>query len=130
VGRVDAEALQVAAEHYVLFLLLRRGHEASSPAAGGADILACSADGFRVALLRVQVLEGSELRLEAGSIAVARNRAYVCVELLDDEQPPRCYVVPSVVFGKVAVWTKSTLAPYLSAWHLLGLQGSGLRAAS
>ena len=78
----------------------------------------------------MRVLEGSELRPEAGSIAVARNRAYVFVELLDEEHPPRCYVVPSVVCGKVAVWTRSTLTPYLGAWHLLGLQRSSLRFAS
>ena len=129
-GRVDADTMRVAAGHHVVFRLLLRGHDASLTSSDRADILVCSADGLRVALLSVRALDdGGSLRVEE-QVTIARNRAYICVEIPSDEQQPSCYVVPSVVFAKVVLWTRGSLEPFRDAWHLLGLDGASLRIAS
>jgi hypothetical protein len=122
--------LQVAAEHHIVYYLLMRGYEASLPERAGGDLFVCSADGLRVALLRVHVLDdvGSLRRSEA--LAVARNRAAVAVELRGPDREPSYFVLPSAVFAQTATWNRRSLEPYRDAWGLLGLEGPSLRVAS
>jgi hypothetical protein len=106
-----------------------RGADASLPASTGGDIFVCSADGLRVALLRVYVLDEQGTLQRDQSVAVARNRACVCVDL-DADDLPAYFVVPSAAFVQSAVWTRKLLEPYREAWRLLGLEGPSLRIAS
>ncbi len=129
-GSLDADARQVAAEYQVQYRLSLRGYVVSPSSSSRADILACSADGLRVALLRVRALEHGELRVSDDPIQVARNRACVCVELTDPDEQPSCYVVPSAIFSKFPTWTGNLLEPYRERWHLLGLDRARLRIAS
>jgi hypothetical protein len=127
---LHADTLQVAAEHHLVYQLLMRGADASLPASTGGDIFVCSADGLRVALLRVYMLDEQGMLRRGESLPVARNRACVCVELVDTEDGPLYFVVPSAAFAQVAVWTRKLLEPYRDAWRLLGLEGPNLRIAS
>ena len=127
-GRTGAS--QVAAEHHLVYLLLMRGYEASLPEKTGGDIFASSADGRRLALLRVYVLDDSGSVRRDDSLPVARNRACVVVEMAGMDHDPNYFVLPSAVFTQVSAWNRSLLGPYRDAWRLLGLEGPSLRIAS
>ena len=114
----------------MLFRLTLRGYVVSPSSSSRADVLACSEDGLRVALLRVRALDRGELRVMDGAIQVARNRACVCVDLTEADLQPSCFVVPSAAFSRVQSWSSDLLEPYREGWHLLGLDGSALRIAS
>ncbi|HKY34955.1 MAG TPA: hypothetical protein VJN18_03345 [Polyangiaceae bacterium] len=129
-GRLHDDTLQVAAEHHLVYQLLMRGYDASLPGSAGGDIFACSADGLRVALLRVHVLDEQGALPRGQAVAVARNRACVCVELAGADDVPVYFIVPSALFVQVAVWTRRQLEPHRDAWRLLGLEGPSLRIAS
>lgn len=127
-GRTGAS--QVAAEHHLVYLLSMRGYEASLPAKTGGDIFVCSADGLRLALLQVFVLDDSGRARRDDTVVVARNRACLGVELGGLDHEPVYFVVPSAVFAQATVWPRSSLLPYRDAWRLLGLDAPRLRIAS
>ena len=94
---MHADTLQVAAEHHLVYQLLMRGYDASLPESARGDIFVCSADGLRVALLRVYVLDERGTLRRGESVAVARNRACVCVDLGGADDAPIYFIVPSAV---------------------------------
>ncbi len=129
-GRLHGDTLQVAAEHHLVYQLLMRGYDASLPGSAGGDIFVCSADGLRVALLRLYVLDEQGRSQRGQSLAVARNRACICVELGGADDAPVYFILPSAVFVQVTSWHRGLLEPYREAWRLLGLEGASLRIAS
>lgn len=131
-ARLDSRA---AAEYYVLFRLAQMGFLASPATSPGAELVACSPRGTRVALLRVRVRDGwGRFTVERGSERVARNRAFVFVDFSERAgEEPVCFVVPASVVAaateRVPTWPAGTgpegeLAAFREAWHLLGLTRS------
>jgi hypothetical protein len=130
---VDSRA---AAEYYVLFRLAQMGLLALPATTPGAELVACSERGTRVALLRVRVREewGGFAVEHAEAERAARNRAYVFVDLpRRPGEEPACFVVPaSVVAAEVLAASSGSgrlqpggwLAAYREAWGLLGLSGA------
>lgn len=127
-ARLDSRA---AAEYYVLFRLAQMGFLASPATSPGAELVACSPRGTRVALLQVRVRDArGRFRVERAE-RVARNRAFVFVDL--PERPgdePVCFVVPASVAATAVerepAWpagprAAGELAAFREAWHLLGL---------
>src|SRR6187397_2816102 len=104
--RVDTRA---AAEYYVLFRLAQMGLLAVPATSPGGELVACSARGTRVALLRVRVPTArGDFEVELAAERSARNRAYVFVELPRRAgQEPACFVVPAAVVAAEAPETPS-----------------------
>lgn len=115
--------------------LAAQGLVASSGTRVGAELVACSAGGSRVALLRVRVRDArGDYGLSADTVSRARNRAYVFVDFpADSAGEPVCFVVPATVVaaaleqapGWPAGLTPIGLSAYREAWHLLGLKRLG-----
>jgi len=128
-ARLDSRA---AAEYFVLFRLAQMGFLASPATSPGAELVACSSRGTRVALLRVRARDGGgRFTVERGTERVARNRAFVFVDF--PERPgeePVCFVVPASAVAaevqRVPAWpagaeAEAELRAFREAWHLLGL---------
>jgi hypothetical protein len=130
---------RAAAEHYVLYRLAEMGHEAEPASNPHADVVACSREGTRVALLRIRVSgrDGWSARSvdDAGD---ARNRAHVFVDFAASDGAATCFVVPGAIVAAELrasrAWPgrgTSALEAYREAWHLLGLaRKSSVRSAS
>lgn len=128
-ARLDSRA---AAEYYVLFRLAQMGFLATPATSPGAELVACSPRGTRVALLRVRARDGrGRFMGERAVERVARNRAVVFVDF--PERPgeePVCFVVPASALAaavqRCPAWpagaeAEAELAAFREAWHLLGL---------
>ena len=113
----------------MLLRLAQQGYDAEATSNPRADVVACSREGTRVALLRVHLYRGGDWGMRPSDAAGdARNRAHVFVELAAEGDAPTCFIVPAATVaaelrssrswpGKVA----ALLEPYREAWHLLGL---------
>jgi hypothetical protein len=135
---LDARA---AAEYYVLYRLAEQGFLASPGPRVGADLVACSPGGSRVALLRVHVRDarGSYGLSRADAVGPARNRAYVFVEFSGTAGVgPSCFVVPAAVVAAALKETpgwptgpaSTELVAYREGWQVLALRRpAGTRSA-
>jgi len=131
---VDQRAV---ASYYVLYRLAQRGYAASATAAGHAELMACTPDGGRVALLRVR-WSGPNGRFalnEADRRPAGRNVSYVFVDCSTGEADPEVFILRSaLVLAMLAIdadWPGDVrafreLTEYRDAWHLLGLGRSSL----
>ena len=131
-----------AATYYVLYRLTERGFVASATTGGQADLMACSADGRRVVLLRVRTRErGAGIVMTPFDRRPAgRNVAYVFVDFDVGSGDPALFFVRGErvrgLFERSPSWPAdaSALATFedgRDAWHLLGLSGgSSVRSAS
>jgi hypothetical protein len=132
----DVDQLAVAS-YYVLYRLASRGYAASATAAGHADLMACTPDGGRVALLRVRS-SGANGRFDLSEVdrrPSGRNVSYVFVAFASGEADPEVFIVrPTLVLAMLAIdadWPRDAHAfrgmqEYREAWHLLGLGRSSL----
>ena len=123
----------------MLYRLAEMGHEAEPASNPHADVVACSREGTRVALLRIRVNGGDGWSLrpleDAGD---ARNRAHVFVDFAAAGGAATCFVVPAAVVAAELRTSRawpgrgtSALEAYREAWHLLGLaRKSAGRSAS
>jgi len=114
---------------------------ASATAAGYADLMACTPDGGRVALLRVRS-SGPTGRFELSEVdrrASGRNVSYVFVDFASEADPEVFIVRPALVLAMLALdadWPSDArafraMAEHREAWHLLGLGRSSVaRSAS
>jgi hypothetical protein len=130
------------ANYYVLYRLTLRGYAASATAAGHADLVACTSDGGRVALLRVRSsgLNGRFDLREVDRRPSGRNVSYVFVDFRSGEPDPEVFIVrPALVLAMLSIdgsWPRDTQAfrgmeENREAWHLLGLGRSSVaRSAS
>jgi hypothetical protein len=116
------------AEYYVLFRLSQMGFDAETGENPLADIVACSREGSRVALLRVHARDGDGWQMRASdATGSGRNSAHVFVEASEADAEPVCFVVPAAVVAAALRVTRGwpgkgdALEPYRDAWHLLGL---------
>lgn len=134
-ARVDPRA---AAEQVVLFRLAEIGCDAELTSNRYADVVACSREGTRVALLRICVRGGDGWSMRTlDAQGDARNRAHVFVDFGATAEVVTCFVVPSAIVaaerrasrgwpGKGA----SALEAYREAWHLLALSRQGSSRSS
>src|SRR3954468_23834626 len=93
------------ARYYVLYRLASRGYVASATAAGYADLMACTPDGGRVALLRVRS-SGPNGRFELSEVdrrASGRNVSYVFVDFASEADPEVFIVRPALVLAMLAL---------------------------
>jgi hypothetical protein len=90
---VDQHAVAI---YYVLYRLTQQGYAASPTTSGQADLMACTADGRRVVLVRVRARErGERFRMTPTDARPAgRNVAYVFVDF-EGTSPnePRVFVL-------------------------------------
>jgi len=131
---VDQRAV---ASYYVLYRLAQRGYVVSATAAGHAELMACTPDGSRVALLRVRS-SGPNGRFdltEADRRAPGRNVSYVFVDFASGAADPEVFILrPALVLAMLASdadWPRDArtlrgMQEYREAWHLLGLGGSSV----
>ncbi len=132
---------QRAASYYVLYRLAQLGYAASATAAGHAELMACTPDGGRVALLRVRS-SGPNGRFdltEADRRPSGRNVSYVFVDFASGAADPEVFILrPALVLAMLAIdadWPRDARAfrdmeAYRDGWHLLGLgQSSVARSA-
>jgi len=132
---------QRAASYYVLYRLAQLGYAASATAAGHAELMACTPNGGRVALLRVRS-SGPNGRFalgEADRRPSGRNVSYVFAVFGSGEGDPEVFILrPALVLAMLAIdadWPRDAgafrgLEAYRDAWHLLGLgQASVSRSA-
>lgn len=125
------------ANYYVLYRLTLLGYAAARTAAGNADLVACTSDGGRVALLRVRP-SGPNGRFDLSEVdrrQSGRNVSYVFVDFASGEADPEVFIVrPALVLAMLAVdgaWPRNVQAfrgmeEYREAWHLLGLGRSSV----
>jgi hypothetical protein len=125
------------ASYYVLYRLALRGYTASATTAGHADLVACTPDGGRVALLRVRS-SGPGGRFDLSEVdrrPTGRNVSYVFVDFALGEADPEVFIVrPALVLAMLAIdadWPRDArafqaLLEYREAWHLLGLGRSSV----
>ena len=123
---------RTVASYYVLYRLAERGYAASATAAGHAELMACTPDGGRVALLRVRS-SGANGRFDIGEVdrrPSGRNVSYVFVDFASGEAYPEVFIVrPAFVLGMLVIdadWPRDAhalreLEQCREAWHLLGL---------
>jgi hypothetical protein len=139
---VSAVDRRAAATYYVAYRLTERGFDASPMTGAQADLMACSADGRRVVLLRVRTRErGSGFAMTALDRRPAgRNVAYAFV----DFEPANGSAEPVLSFLRAEhvrklleerpAWSGDASAlgaDCREAWHLMGLSGhSSVRSAS
>ena len=132
---------RVAAEYYVLYRLTQLGYLALPGESEVADLVACTANGSRVALLQVRTLEArGRIGVSRAELArTSRNRAYVFIDFAElGADMPACFVVPAHALGVLLAaapgWPAgvpaSALAPYREAWDLLGLGRPGQGAVA
>jgi len=126
---VDQRAV---ASYYVLYRLAQRGYVVSATSAGHAELMACTPNGGRVALLRVRS-SGPNGRFDLGEVdrrSAGRNVSYVFVDLASREVDPQVHILrPTLVLAMLAIdadWPRDARAfrdmeEYRDAWHLLGL---------
>ena len=132
---------QRAASYYVLYRLVQLGYPASATAAGHAELIACTPDGSRVALLRVRS-SGPNGRFdltEADRRPSGKNVSHVFVDFASGAADPEVFILrPALVLAMLAIdadWPRDARAfhgmeAYRDAWHLLGLgQSSVARSA-
>jgi hypothetical protein len=125
------------ANYYVLYRLTLRGYTAAAAAAGQADLVACTSDGGRVALLRVRS-SGPNGRFDLREVdrrPSGRNVSYVFVDFRSGEAEPEVFIVrPALVLAMLAIdadWPRDARAfrgmeECRDAWHLLGLGRSSV----
>lgn len=136
---VDSRAV---ASHYVLYRLAQRGYLASPTAASHAELMACTPDGGRVALLRLR-WSGPNHRFalsEADRRPAGRNVSYVFVDCWSSQADPEVFILrPALVLAMLSIdadWPRDTsafrdLEEFRDAWHLLGLgRASVVRSTS
>jgi hypothetical protein len=123
---------RAAASYYVLYRLAQHGYAASATAAGQAELMACTPDGGRVALLRVRP-SAPNGRFDLSEIdrrPSGRNVSYVFVDFAAGEPDPEVFILrPALVLAMLAIdadWPRDArafrgLEEYREAWHLLGL---------
>jgi len=128
---------QRAATYYVLYRLTQCGYAASATAAGHAELMACTPDGGRVALLRVRS-SGPNGRFELSEVDArpsGRNVSYVFVDFASGEADPEVFILrPALVLAMLAIdadWPRGARAfrgmdECRDAWHLLGLGRSSV----
>jgi hypothetical protein len=124
---LSAVKARAAAEQYVLYRLVQMGFDAEPASNPHADVVACSPEGTRVALIRVHERTGEDTSLRASDVTSdARNRAHLFVDFTGLE--PVCFVVPAPVVARELRASGSwpgrglgALEPFREAWHLLGL---------
>jgi hypothetical protein len=90
---VDQHAVAI---YYVLYRLTQQGYAASPTKTQKADLMACTADGRRVVLIRVRVREhGSRFRMSPSDAKPAgRNVAYAFVDFeASSSDEPRVFVL-------------------------------------
>jgi hypothetical protein len=131
---VDQRAV---ANYYVLYRLTQCGFVASVTAAGQAELMACTPDGGRVALLRVRS-SGTNGRFDLSELdrrPSGRNVSYVFVDFVSGEGDPDVFILrPALVLAMLAIdadWPRDARAfrdmeEYREGWHLLGLGGSSV----
>jgi hypothetical protein len=126
--------------YYVLYRLTEQGFAASPTNGDKADLLACSADGSRVVLVRVRARDRHGWNVTAADRRPAgRNVAYVFVDLDAGRSEPSAFVLraPAVhalledpSFGH-ATSDLPVLEQGREAWHRLGLaRRSAVRSES
>jgi hypothetical protein len=128
---------RAVASYYVLYRLAQRGYATSATAAGHADLMACTPDGGRVALLRVRS-SGPNGRFDLSEVdrrPSGRNVSYVFVDLASGEADPEVFILrPALVLAMLAIdtdWPRDARAfrgmeEYRDAWHMLGLGRSSI----
>jgi len=126
---------RAAASYYVLYRLAERGYAASATASGNAELIACTPNGGRVALLRVRS-SGPNGRFDLSEVdrrPSGKNVSYVFVDFAAGEADPEVFIVrPTLVLAMLAIdadWPRDARAfrgmeEYCEAWHLLGLGAS------
>lgn len=131
-----------AATYYVLYRLSERGFVASPTTSGQAELMACSADGRRVVLLRVRTRErGTSFSMTFFDRRPAgRNIAYVFVDFDAGSSEPVLFFARGervrTLLERHPSWPadSSAVLPFedgRDAWHLLGLSSrSSVRSAS
>jgi hypothetical protein len=124
--------LRAVASYYVLYRLAQRGYVASATAASHAELMACTPDGGRVALLRLR-WSGPNRRFtfnEADRRPSGRNVSYVFVDCSSGKADPEVFILrPAIVQAMLAIdadWPRDPSAlrdmeEFRDAWHLLGL---------
>lgn len=129
---------RAAAAYYVLYRLSQLGFSAAATSTGDSELLACTADGSRAAVVRVRTREPNgrfALRAEDRRPA-GRNVAYAFVDLaVAAEAQPSVFIVRSTLLLAMLEiepdWPRDASAFYgldecRDAWHLLGLGGSSV----
>jgi hypothetical protein len=128
---VDQRATAV---YYVLYRLAQQGFEASQTAGGHADLLVCTPDGSRVALLRVRTREtaGGFTLCPDDRRPTGRNVAYAFVDFSRGAEPDVFVLRAALVLAMLerdAAWPRDGRAfegldDCRNAWHRLGLRGT------
>jgi hypothetical protein len=133
---------RAAASYYVLYRLTQRGYVASATAAVHNELLACTPDGGRVALLRVRSSDpyGRFDLSEPDRRPSGRNVSYAFVDFSSGEADPGVFILrATLVLAKLALdsaWPRDGRAflgmeEHRDAWHLLGLgRPSDVRSAA
>ena len=131
---VDQRAV---ANYYVLYRLAQRGYVTSATAGGHAELMACTPDGGRIALLRVRSsgASGRFVLTEVDRRPSGRNVSYVFVDCSPAKADPDVFILrPALVLAMQAIdadWPRDARAfrdmeEYRDAWQLLGLGRSSL----
>ncbi|HEY3496633.1 MAG TPA: hypothetical protein VGK73_18165 [Polyangiaceae bacterium] len=122
-----------AAAYYVLYRLSQQGFSATPKGVDHAELVACTADGDRVAVLRLRTrgLNGRFMLRAEDRRPAGRNVSYVFVDLSGGEGgEPRCFVLRSALLLAMlevdSEWPRDArsfqgLEDCRDAWHLLGL---------
>ena len=134
---------RAAAVYYVLYRLTQQGYAASPTSGGQADLMACTAEGTRVALVRVRTRATNEpfRMLPEDRRTAGRNVCYAFVELpaAGARDPDVFLVRPALLAAMLEIdpnWPRDarafeTLEDCRNAWQRLGLGGvSGVRSES
>ncbi|HEX6766915.1 MAG TPA: hypothetical protein VF103_15575 [Polyangiaceae bacterium] len=122
---------QAAATYYVLYRLAQLGFVASPTSGGRADLMACTADGRRVVLIRVRTYDAGRWNVTpADRHPAGRNIAYAFVDFDSGGTEPRAFVLrgalvqslleidPGFPRGAAAF---DAFEDCREAWHGLGL---------
>lgn len=120
------------ANYYVLYRLAQRGYVVSTTTASHADLMACTPDGGRIALLRLRT-PAANGRFELAELdrgPSGRNVWYVFARCTAAEADPEVFIVrAALVQAMLAVtadWPRDAGALFgmeeaHDAWHVLGL---------
>ena len=128
---------RAVANYYVLYRLAQRGYAVSATAGGHAELMACTPDGGRVALLRLRSsgTNGRFTLTEADRRPSGRNVSYVFVDCSSAKPDPEIFILrPALVLAMQAIdanWPRDArsfhdMEEYRDAWHLLGLGRSSV----
>jgi len=132
----DVEPRAVAT-YYVLYRLAQRGYAVSATTAGHPELMACTPDGSRVALVRVRWSEqnGRFALVAADRRPSGRNVSYAFVDCSSGSPDPEVFILrPALLLAMLAIdadWPGDTRAFHgmeeaRDAWHLLGLGRSSV----